>query len=109
VEVLERGDVFFFYRPRVGVRTVDGRSDVQRFFMVLAPDRAERPIFRLFAIGRKQLPEMRPGKAHPEERNWALNIGTTSNAEELRRAFLAPGVSHRHAGAAARRRGQGRR
>jgi hypothetical protein len=57
--------------------------------MVLAPDRAERPIFRIFAVGRKQLPEVRPGEAHPEERNWALNVGTTSNAEELRRAFLA--------------------
>jgi hypothetical protein len=56
---------------------------------VLAPDRAEQPIFRLFAIGRKQLPQVRRGEAHPEERNWALNVGTTSNPEELRRAFLA--------------------
>jgi hypothetical protein len=58
--------------------------------MVLAPpDRAEQPIFRLFAVGRKQLPEVRGGEAHPEERNWALNVGTTSHPEGLRRALLA--------------------
>ena len=39
-EVLERGDIFFFYRPRVGVEQVRSLDDVQRFFVVLRPDDA---------------------------------------------------------------------
>jgi hypothetical protein len=37
-EILEQGDVFFFYRPRVGVEEVRGLDDVQRFFCMLEPD-----------------------------------------------------------------------
>src|SRR5688500_16978926 len=79
--VLERGDVFCLYRPRVETVEVGGRKDVQRFFMVLAADRDGRTLYRLFAIGRKQLPEIRPGESHPEERNWALCVRTTLDAE----------------------------
>lgn len=87
--MLERGDVFFLYRPRVETVEVGGRKDVQRFFMVLAADRDGRTLYRLFAIGRKQLPEIRPGESHPEERNWALCVRTTLDAEDLRRELLA--------------------
>jgi hypothetical protein len=89
VRVIERGDIFFFYRPRVETEQVEGREDVQRFFMLLAPDRRRGPLFRLFVVGRKQLPEVRPGEAHPEERNWALNVLTTSAPDELRRELAA--------------------
>jgi hypothetical protein len=87
--VLEHGDIFFFYRPRVETRKVDEREDVQRFFMLLAAERDTRPHFRLFVLGRKKLPEIRPGEAHPEERNWAVNVLTTSDAERVRRELLA--------------------
>jgi hypothetical protein len=40
--VLEQGDVFFFYRPRVGVEEVRRLDDVQRFFVVLEPERRAR-------------------------------------------------------------------
>ena len=39
---VEQGDVFFFYRPRVGTGEVDELSDVQRFFVVLMPEGAQR-------------------------------------------------------------------
>lgn len=39
---LERGDIFFFYRPRVGVPKVKRLEDVQRFFFILHPGRGER-------------------------------------------------------------------
>jgi hypothetical protein len=87
--VLERGDIFFFYRPRVETGKVGEREDVQRFFMLLAAERDERPHFRLFVVGRKKLPSIRRGETHPEERNWAVNVLTTSDAEQVRRELLA--------------------
>jgi hypothetical protein len=64
-EVLERGDVFFFYRPRVGVDAVRDLGDVQRFFVVLKPDRTAR--YRRLIVGRKRLPDPRA-----REREWAF-------------------------------------
>jgi len=55
VEILERGDIAFFYRPRV--RSSDAEvapPGVQRFFVVLMP--ADGPARRL-RIGRKRLPD----------------------------------------------------
>jgi hypothetical protein len=37
-EILEHGDIFFFYRPKVGARKVTGIDDIRRFFMVTATD-----------------------------------------------------------------------
>jgi hypothetical protein len=82
VSLLEAGDLFFFYRPRVGVAEVAGRDDVQRLFMVMAPE--GRRLFRLLVIGRKKLPEVAKGARHPEDRNWVLNALTTSKIEDLR-------------------------
>jgi len=53
--VLERGDVFFFYRPRVEREEADDLEDVQRFFLVLRPDGRQR--FRELVVGRKRLPD----------------------------------------------------
>jgi hypothetical protein len=30
-EILEHGDIFFFYRPKVGAREVTGVDDIRRF------------------------------------------------------------------------------
>jgi hypothetical protein len=38
-------------------------------------------MYRPFLVGQKQLPEIVEGKSTLKERNWALNILTTSNAE----------------------------
>jgi hypothetical protein len=37
-QTLEHGDIFFFYRPKVGAREVKGIEDIRRFFMVTATD-----------------------------------------------------------------------
>jgi hypothetical protein len=63
-DVVERGDIFFLYRPRVNEDDPSGLSDVQRFFMVLRPDRGK---IRLLVVGRKRLPD--PGR---HERNWGF-------------------------------------
>jgi hypothetical protein len=33
-EITEQGDIFFFYRPKVGAEEVEDVKDVQRFYMV---------------------------------------------------------------------------
>jgi hypothetical protein len=62
---LERGDIFFFYRPRVDTMEVRSLEDVQRFFFILHPEPSTR--FRRVIIGSKRLP--RPDR---HERAWAF-------------------------------------
>ena len=75
--VLERGDLFFFYRPRVDTERVAGLGDVQRFFFVLEPDGMK--LFRRLVLGRKRLPDP---AAH--ERTWAFVAEVAARPEELR-------------------------
>lgn len=75
-EELERGHVFFCYRPRVDVGRARGPADVQRFYMIVRPDR--RAVFRRIIIGRKRLPDPR---AH--ERTWGLVDLVTGDPERL--------------------------
>jgi hypothetical protein len=37
-EILEYGDIYFFYRPKVGSHEVKSIDDVRRFFMVTSPE-----------------------------------------------------------------------
>jgi hypothetical protein len=75
--VLEQGDVFFIYRPRVGVEEVRGLDDVQRFFLVLEPE--QRGLFRRLVVGRKRLPDVRG-----HERVWAFVAEVTEDPKGLR-------------------------
>jgi hypothetical protein len=91
-EVIEHGDIFFFYRPKVGAEEVEGIEDVQRFYMITTPEEKRnnnnKNIYRLFLIGQKQLPEIVEGKSTSKERNWALNTLTTSEAEDIHKELL---------------------
>jgi hypothetical protein len=87
-QIVEQGDIFFFYRPKVGTEEVSSTEDVQRFYMVTAPEERENK-YRLFVLGRKQMPEIVEGKSTSEERNWALNTLTTNNPEDIRKELLA--------------------
>jgi hypothetical protein len=40
--------MFFFYRPKVGTEQVSDIEDVQRFYMVIAPEGGK---YRLFVVG----------------------------------------------------------
>ena len=53
VSTLERGDVTVLYRPRVEQPHASTLGDVQRLFLLLAPE--ESSFERLIAIGRKRL------------------------------------------------------
>jgi hypothetical protein len=37
-DIREQGDVFFFYRPKVDTEEVEDLRDVQRFYMITAPE-----------------------------------------------------------------------
>lgn len=63
--VLERGDVFFLYRPRVDEPDARGLDEVQRLYMILRP--RDRRLYRRLVIGRKRLPE-----PAGHERHWAF-------------------------------------
>jgi hypothetical protein len=75
--VVEHGDIAFFYRPRVGVEDVDELADVQRFLLVLAPERSPRQ--RTLVVGRKRLPDPRE-----HERGWAFVADVTDDPAAVR-------------------------
>jgi hypothetical protein len=85
-EIIEQGDIFFFYRPKVGTEEVKNIKDVQRFYMIVLPEDNNK--YRLFLIGQKQLPEIVEGKSTSEEKNWALNILTTSNPDDIHKELM---------------------
>src|SRR5215204_7515916 len=92
IEIIEQGDIFFFYRPKVDTEEVKDIKDVQRFYMITTPEEEKeeekKDIYRLFLLGQKQLPEIVEGKSTSEEKNWALNILTTSNPDDIHKELL---------------------
>ena len=64
-EVVEHGDIYFFYRPKVDTDEAEGLEDVQRFHIVLRPH--QKQLFRLVTIGRKRLPDI-----GEHERTWGF-------------------------------------
>src|SRR5438876_11896716 len=94
-EIIENGDLFFFYRPKIDAKQVKELEDIQRFYMITSTEKNVKPtstanknIHRLFLLGQKQLPEIVEGKSTSKERNWALNILTTCNAEDIRKELM---------------------
>ena len=99
-QMLEYGDIYFFYRPKVGSEQVKSINDVRRFFMVMAPERREqqqqsqkqqkqKQLYRLFVIGKKSLPEVRKSEARASERYWARVGGIFQDANELTKELLS--------------------
>lgn len=76
-EVLEDGDIYFLYRPRVGEEHVASLTEVQRLLVVLHPWRGRRRL-RLLVVGRKRLPEI-----DEHDRFWAFVDAVVSRPEEL--------------------------
>jgi len=80
VKVLEKGDIFFLFRPNIDEFAPGGLIDIRRFYLVLHPEGNER--FRLIAIGKKRLPADVDGV----ERHWGFVDGVFSTPEQLRDA-----------------------
>ena len=98
VKILEQGDIFFFFRPKVSAKDIKSIEDVRRFYMVLSPEEEqkiiddtnnndtspnEKKIYRLFIIGKKSLPEIRKTEARSSERFWAQVGGIFYDSKSL--------------------------
>jgi hypothetical protein len=79
-KVLESGDIYFVFRPRIGEEHPEGLEDVQRFFVVLSP--RGKPIYRRLVIGRKRLPDV---QAH--ERVWGFVDKVARRPKEIEQEF----------------------
>jgi len=55
--IIERGHIFFFYRPKVEHKEAHSMEDVQRLYMCLCPIGSSDTVKRLLVITRKMLPE----------------------------------------------------
>ncbi len=82
--IMERGDIFFFYRPRDENSPPSGLIDVNRFHVVLRPEGKE--VLRYITVGKKKLPS---GKA--DNRFWAFVDGVYEDADSLRQALVGHG------------------
>jgi len=61
--VLEKGDLIFLYRPRVGLDSAASLDDVQKFYLLMIPDAMdEHAKDRLFIVGAKMLPASGSGR-----------------------------------------------
>jgi hypothetical protein len=85
--ILEQGDIFFFYRPKVRSEKVESINDVRRFFVVLAPE--SKNLYRLLVIGKKSLPEIRETEARSSERYWARVGGIFDDPTQLTNELLS--------------------
>ncbi len=80
---LERGDIFFFYRPDAEDEAPAGLLDVRRFHVLLRP--AGRDEVRMTTVGRKMLPGSGPGGGN----HWAFVDRVFADPAEMK-ADLAP-------------------
>ena len=80
VKVLEKGDIFFLFRPNLDEFSPGGLIDIRRFYLVLHPE--GKDLFRLIAIGKKRLPADVDGV----QRHWGFVDGVFGTAEELKAA-----------------------
>jgi hypothetical protein len=76
-DVLERGNIYFAYRPKVEHTSAEGLEDIQRFFVILSPFGKAR--YRLLVIGRKKLPAI----ADDHERNWGFVQKVSRDPEDV--------------------------
>jgi len=61
--VLEKGDLIFLYRPRVGLESAASLDDVQKFYLLMIPDaKYAHAKDRLFIVGAKMLPASGSGR-----------------------------------------------
>ena len=59
--VIEKGDVYWFYRNKTSVHVAQGLDDVQRMYLLLLPD--DRPNGRMFIVGKKRMPQIVHGRS----------------------------------------------
>ena len=81
VQILEQGNIYFFYRPKVDEPSVKGLEDVERFYMVLEPKQKDEHLYRLIIIGQKKMPEIKPHGGG--DSSWGFVDKVSQKAEEI--------------------------
>lgn len=82
-QILERGNIYFFYRPKVTSKqaqektNVQNEEDIQRFFFILQPENSS--LYRLIFIGEKKLPTIES----MHEKDWAMVDFVTADKQAL--------------------------
>lgn len=72
VQILETGNIAFFYRPKEGILHPRSPDDLERAFLMLFPDDQQNHQNRLLIVAHGVFPAIVPGAALPEERDWAF-------------------------------------
>src|SRR5689334_20002275 len=78
-QTIERGRVYFFYRPRVQISKVQSFEDVQRLVVILSSHRDK--LYRSLVVGHKRLPD--PAAAGLE-RFWGFVQSVSTNPQQVR-------------------------
>ncbi|KAJ9568479.1 hypothetical protein OSB04_004445 [Centaurea solstitialis] len=123
VEIQERGEIYFFYRPKVGKEEAHGSDDVQRMYIILRPhhhssiqllqqdakeeeeeeevkkEKKEKEVVRLIVMGRKQLPD--PKQKKSRRPFWGFVELVTNNIQDVKDAlkgeeYYTKKSGHRH-------------
>ncbi|KAL2479195.1 hypothetical protein Fot_48209 [Forsythia ovata] len=108
VEIQERGEIFFFYRPKVEREEAHGPQEVQRLYIVLRPESGEIPVeqiqdpnsgghgstqeiniekqmlLRFIVMGRKNLPDPSSKRGRPY---WGFVEMVTTKSEDIKLAL----------------------
>lgn len=58
ITILQKGNIYFFCRPKIGLSEVYAPEDIQRLFMIVKPDDSHH--YTVFVIGHKKLPQNSP-------------------------------------------------
>lgn len=72
-KIIEKGDIYFFYRNKVEVERARNLDDIQRLYLVMVPDDSEDK-GRMFVVGKKRMPKMIGNKSDAQE--WMMNVMT---------------------------------
>lgn len=87
VEVLEKGNIAFFYRPKKGVQHPKGADDLERAYFMLLPDDQRTHKNRLLNVAHGAFPQIVPGVSLPEERDWAFVEDASRDPKEVLEAL----------------------
>ncbi len=82
-DILEQGNIYFLYRPKVEQKEVNNLDDVQRFYLVLEPHGKQS--YRLIVMGQKQLPDVEKKQTQA----WGFVESVKDNAPELEKSLRA--------------------
>jgi hypothetical protein len=79
---LERGNIYFFYQPRVEELDPDDIGDLQRLYVLLNPEHRKR--YRLITIGQKRLADPAQSGGKPQ---WGFVDFVANTPKQVREAL----------------------